>query len=500
MNSKQKRLLISLHLGLLLILTSLGVFVTLSKDVTFGSLAIYAAGPRYVVPAPLGSNSGNCLNPLAPCATVQYAVDQSTSGDEIRVAAGTYTGVFTRAGYNNHLVAQSVYISKSIAIRGGYTTTNWTIANPIANPTTLDAQGAGRVFNIEAPPVVPYPAIVPISVTISGLRIINGNAIGQDSANNVAGGGIQAFGITGTIQNNYIANNNGALSGGGVLLVASGPTKLVNNTIVNNVVDVIDNLALGGGVALAAYPDVNTEVSFTGNIIQGNMVRATGITVSPDYAAKGGGIYVQYANKLTIEDNIIQANQAEGIGTAVAYGGGIYFNMSSPIMTNTVIIDNRILGQGSGAGGFIFGGKANLFHTTIARNSGGDGSGFGISAPDPITSLVTLTNTILVSHTLGITASASSTITLKGILWFSNGSNTAGAGIFNRSSEFSGNPIFTFDGYHLGPGSAAIDRGVSTGLTTDIDSESRSLAFPDLGADEIISFQPLYLPLILQGS
>jgi hypothetical protein len=158
MSSKQQ-LFISLNLGLILILTSLGVFIILSKSVTFGSLTVYAAGPRYVVPTPLGSDNSNCLNPLAPCATVQYAVDQSASGDEIRVAAGTYTGVFTRAGYNTKTVTQSVYISKSITIRGGYTTTNWAISNPIANPTNLDAQGAGRVFNIEAPPLVPYPAI-----------------------------------------------------------------------------------------------------------------------------------------------------------------------------------------------------------------------------------------------------------------------------------------------------------------------------------------------------
>lgn len=500
MNSKQKQLFMSLSLGLILILTSLGVFIILSKGFTLGSLVVYAAGPRYVAPIPLGSDSSNCLNPLVPCATVQYAVDQSVSGDEIRVAAGAYTGVFTRAGYYTKTVTQSVYVSKSITIRGGYTITNWAISNPIANPTTLDAQGAGRVFNIEAPPLVPYPAIAPISVTISGLRIINGNATEQDSSNGPIGGGIHAFGITGTLQNNYIANNNGGLGGGGVALVASGPTSLVNNTIVSNTVNVVDNLALGGGVTLAVYPDINMEVSLISNVIQGNLVRVMGSTVNPNYVAKGGGLYVQYANKLTMEDNIIQANRVEAIGTATALGGGVYFNVSSPTLTNTVIIDNHLLGQGSGAGGFISEGTANLFHTTVARNSGGDGSGLCISTTNPTPSPMTLTNTILANHMLGITASSGNTINLDGILWFNNGSNMAGAGTFNRSSEFNGNPMFAVDGYHLGVGSAAIDRGVSTGLTADIDGEPRSLTLPDLGADETVNFQHLYLPLILQGS
>lgn len=266
----------------------------------------------------------------------------------------------------------------------------------------------------------------------------------------------------------------------------------------SNTVNVVDNLALGGGVTLAVYPDINTEVSLTGNVIQGNMIRVTGSTANPNYAAKGGGLYVQYANKLTMEDNIIQANRVEAIGTSIAYGGGVYFNVSSPTLTNTVIIDNHLLGHGSGAGGFISEGTANLFHTTAARNSGGDGSGFCISTTDPTPSPITLTNTILVTHTLGITGSDGSIINLNGILWFNNGSNTAGTGVFNRRSEFNGNPMFTLDGYHLGVGSAAIDRGISTGLTTDIDGEPRSLTLPDLGADETVNFQHLYLPLILQ--
>lgn len=46
-----------------------------------------------------------------------------------------------------------------------------------------------------------------------------------------------------------------------------------------------------------------------------------------------------------------------------------------------------------------------------------------------------------------------------------------------------GDPMLD-DTYHLQPGSAAIDRGVNTGLTTDIDGDKRPIGRPDIGADE----------------
>jgi hypothetical protein len=44
---------------------------------------------RYV--APTGNDIGDCTDPLNPCATLTYAVDQAKPGDIIDLAAGTYT-------------------------------------------------------------------------------------------------------------------------------------------------------------------------------------------------------------------------------------------------------------------------------------------------------------------------------------------------------------------------------------------------------------------------
>ena len=78
-------------------------------------------------------------------------MDAAIPGDLLKVVAGIYTGVYVRPRNDvttTGVVTQMVYISKTITIQGGYTTTNWTVPNPVANLTTLDAQGQGRVLYI----------------------------------------------------------------------------------------------------------------------------------------------------------------------------------------------------------------------------------------------------------------------------------------------------------------------------------------------------------------
>src|SRR3989304_5569017 len=69
---------------------------------------------RYVAP-------GGACGGQVPCyANVQTAVDAAQPGDEIRLAAGVYTGAHATAG-----LTQVVYISTSLTLRGGYAPANW---------------------------------------------------------------------------------------------------------------------------------------------------------------------------------------------------------------------------------------------------------------------------------------------------------------------------------------------------------------------------------------
>ena len=95
---------------------------------------------------------------------VQSAVDAASAGDVVKVA-GDCRGVATRSG-----LTQSAYLDKSITVQGGYTTSDWSTPDPVANPTTIDAHSEGRVL---------YVTGVATAPTVRGLRLTGGNASGQ---------------------------------------------------------------------------------------------------------------------------------------------------------------------------------------------------------------------------------------------------------------------------------------------------------------------------------
>jgi hypothetical protein len=123
----------------------------------------------------------------------------------------------------------------------------------------------------------------------------------------------------------------------------------------------------------------------------------------------------------------------------------------------------------------------------------GDGSALyvtGYQYFEPGPGLVALTSTILVSHSIGISVTGRYTFTGNGLLWFSTPItiSRAAPAIVMMQNQYEGDPVFASDGYHLTAGSAAIDRGVDTGVLTDIDGQPRPQGVaPDLGADEYVA-------------
>ena len=473
---KTKLSLLSLTLGLGLALASVWLLGR-------GAVTVTAAPQRPDATVRYVDSGGTCGGQTPCYSTIQAAVDAAQAGDTIKVATGVYTGVQARpapTGYPNPpaggLITQVVYISETVTVRGGYTTADWNTSDPDANPTTLDAEGLGRVMVIAGE----------ISPTVEGLRLTGGDASGLEGTPKVGqggGGGMYVISATATISNNRVFSNT-AHYGGGLFLWYSDST-LTGNTVTSNTVR-----WYGGGLYMR-----KSAATLTGN------------TVSHNTSHQGGGGLRLSDSDATLIGNTIYSNTAENDN-----GGGLLLSGSATLINN-VIADNRLRTNIStnfkGSGLYVYKAPSlRLLHNTIARNTEGDGSGICLGALWGTHATIVLTNTILVSHTVGITVEAGCTATLESTLWgagaWANGSDTGGAGTINTNNDYHGDPAFkdpAAHDYHLTSGSAAVDKGIDAGVITDKDGIPRPQGpAPDLGAYEFMSAEQYTLTVKRTGT
>jgi hypothetical protein len=475
---KRRLILIGVAIGLALAFVLPWLLdIDLSHDV-------HAQGPDgydtyYVAPDATCGDKTPCFG------DVQEAVDAVDDPDDVvKVAAGTYTGVAARED-----VTQVAYISKTLTIRGGYTTTNWLTADPKVNLTTLDAQGQGRVFYVTGD----------ISPTIEGLSITGGDASGL-------GGGYFGFDCGGgvyldhfevenaaTLSNNRVYSNTAQVGGG--LCLYYGTPSLDGNVILSNTAG-----SSGGGVWLD-----RSEATLTDNTIALNTAEQggglyflwTGVDtlngnlILSNTANTGGGLYLDEV-PARLSNTVIRGNTASGTNWWQG-GGGVHMRVSAATFTNCLVADNH---SPSGGGVKMRGSSPRFLHTTIARNTGGGGVHVRLEGVIYASNAV-LTNTILVSHSVGISVTEGNTVTVNGVLWHDTPITVSRSitTVVTVKNQRTGDPVFAVDGYHLTAGSAAIDGGVPSVVTADIDGDRRPIgAEPDLGADE--AWRWINLPLI----
>jgi uncharacterized repeat protein (TIGR01451 family) len=276
-----------------------------------------------------------CLDGGCDFDSVQAAVDAASEGDEIRVAAGTYTGVSARAGET-----QVVYINKSVTVRGGYTTTDWSTSNPISNPTTLDAEGQGRVLYIAAG----------ISPTVEGLRITGGSAegLGGGRDGQDVGGGVYVHGGAATISGCQVVSNAAALGGG--IYVVGGRATLAANEVVGNSAERYDSVdARGGGVYLRGGDALILDNTFRAN--------------KADY---GGGLYA-LEGKVSLISNRWVENRA------TMDGGGVGTSAATPYFSGNILEGNTAGEVGGGA--VLYWSDATMDGSTFRENTARWGGG-----------------------------------------------------------------------------------------------------------------------------
>jgi uncharacterized repeat protein (TIGR01451 family) len=476
---------------------------------------IIGVGTRYVASDGVDT-ANNCVVSWGPCATLQHAVSIANPSEEIRVAAGSYTGTqMVIDGRTGYTYTQVVVITQNLTLRGGYTRDDWNTSDPAAHPTIIDAQRQGRGVSVVG--VLGDG----LAVTIDGFTITGGDYTGLRNLSEVYdyGGGVY--------------DNQGALT-------------LRNSVITNNIASREQN-GYGGGIYVQS-PNVSPGVWIADTIVAGNS--------APGSSGEGGGVYITEASQpVEIAGSVFRHNTAgysaggmriSMVGPVTvtgsdflsntaqagnAGGASIYLSPSADLSMDSVRFRGNQAAEeavlyltGTGAGprarltNVLFGGNRltsandedavlyvnstadnldlSLGHVTAAGNEAATFLYVETTGASHWTT-ATLTNTLLASLDNGfaVAEGAGSEVSIRHTNTLTDDVTTlhrtvAGTPDLNPINGLAGDP--QLDGaYRLLWGSAAIDAGVDTGLTRDIDGDHRPQGpLPDVGADEFIQAAP----------
>jgi hypothetical protein len=353
-----------------------------------------------------GADTGGGTNAAEPCATIQYAVDQSNSGDEIHIATydveivvlppsvTTNTCVYTGTGASVIELAGG----KSLILKGGYmcmrTEAAWQQG---IIPPVVDGQDARRGLyavggdndtnRIELIEFANGAADNGANVYAEGGSL---QLVGTPIHNGVAtegGGGVYMSGVDFSVSMGSYSNlalpqmtgflpiySNSAAHGGGLYLDGGYPLMTT--------VGVMDNTATanGGGVYInGGFPSViggiirdNRAGDYGGGIYLINSVaRVGGMIITGNRADYGGGIYLDGPFAFSMETATLIANNyiQDNVATA-GKGGAIYFNAANVGVVNNVLTGNDAT---NGAAAYLYASSPRFLENTIADNTGDTG-------------------------------------------------------------------------------------------------------------------------------
>jgi hypothetical protein len=330
-------------------------FLAQNQGQGFSQYAVFAATDATLQVSTTGDDSGDCTG--SPCASVSYALSQSSNGDTISVAAGTYTDTLT--------------VDINVTIQGVGADTTIIQAASAAN------SAASRVVTITQN----------ATATLDSLTIRHGNVISD-------GGGIQVSGTL-TIKNSYVMSNTAGHDGGGINNV--GILTITNSTISYNIATTDDGGGIDddGGMVVISGSTISHNEAWDdgGGIDSDGILEITNSTISHNIADYGGGIDLD-EGALALVNTTVSTNTAFSDGGGILIdgapssadlvveggsiqgnislnndfgGGGIFNNEGTVYIADATIVDNSAYYDGGGI--FNFNGEVTLIDTTVYSNS-----------------------------------------------------------------------------------------------------------------------------------
>jgi hypothetical protein len=277
-----------------------------------------------------GPTLGACTSWADACTSLQTALGKATNGDEIWVAAGTYT-----PGASGARTA-TFQLKTGIAIYGGFagsetlaSARDWT-----ANVTLLsgDLDGSGTRNDNDAYHVV-VGSGANATAALDGFTITGGYANGGNPNN--FGAGLYTSGGSPNLENLIISGNQASSYGGGMYNVNGSPS-LVNVTFAGNSTN-----GYGGGMYNVNGSPSLVNVTFDGNSASGygggmynsgNSSLVNVIFSGNSAGGNGGGIRIYNSTPSLVNVTCY--------GNSAAVGGGIANSSANPLLSNSIVWGN----------------------------------------------------------------------------------------------------------------------------------------------------------------
>lgn len=300
------------------------------------------------------------------------------------------------------------------------------------------------------------------------------------------------------INDNWIEDNAGSSEaatghgrGGGIYLEQSVAGEIERNHITENVGSEA-GVGSGGGVA-AYWCDLLWVLD---NWFDGNTASA-----APGKIGEGGALNIITSLDILIGRNEMWSNVANPTGGS---GGAIWMDSNVSFrLVNNIIAKNIASEWGGGLALWADASRritGTLEHNTFVGNNLGEGNGkVAVCVESPYVQL-RLINNLFSEHSMAVDVAPGSSAALSGTLFFMNSvANTGGGGTITSVSAISGLDPLLNGSAHLSSGSPAINAGVTSALTNDIDGDHRPTGVGyDIGADEWVPPRWAWVPLLLK--
>lgn len=297
---------------------------------------------------------------IAPATIIVTNLNDSGAGslrdavDQANMGAGTDTIKFAKSAQGTIVLGSDIDITDSLVIAG-----------PGASKVSISGNNTSRAFNIDD------GTADLISVSISGLRFVNGN----DSV----GGAILSNENLTLNKTEFLFNSSAGR--GGAIASTAGDTIIQSSKFTNNT-------ATNEGGAISLYTAGVGRV--VGSIISGNKAGGTGGAGIYMLGGNNGGNF--YVEKSTVSNNTSGGNGggilvdtddgtltvvgSKVTGNSASTGGGLYFDDGKLVVQSSTFSYNSATGRGGGlAAQFVV--SVAVSGSTFSFNKA-DGSGGGL--------------------------------------------------------------------------------------------------------------------------